>query len=206
MRRILLCVVILAALSMVGFAQAPTPTGKVPTEGESNPNEVYGGFLWEPTDWGAAWQNYYGFDANYTRFLTRHWGAVADFDFTRSNASEAGDLDLGRPHNSHEFAYRFGPRYTILSRKHRFQPYAVGLIGGANFTALFPYPTHESPLQQKNWFGFTWAVGGGVDVRVTHHLGLRGEWDHTRVPWGSQYLKSDTSDWDRITFGGFWRW
>jgi opacity protein-like surface antigen len=204
MRRISFCILMLVVLSAGAVAQEPVPAGKVPGESESRENQVYAGFVYEPTDWGAAWSTYKGFDINYTREVHKHFALVADFDWIRNNDSQPGDLDRGMPHNSRAFGYRVGPRYNVLSKHHRFQPYVVGLFGGANFTALMPYPGRQSPLVQKDWFGFTWAFGGGVDMRMTKHFGVRGEWTYQQEPWGDQ--ATDSSSWNRVTFGGTWRW
>ena len=205
MRRVTISVLTVFILSIVVAAQEPAPTAKVPTAGDGgNKNQIYAGFVYEPTDWGAAWATYKGFNLDYTRDMGKHFAAVADFDWIRNNESQAGDLDRGNPHNSKAYGYRFGPRYNLLSKRHRFQPYFVGLIGGAHFTALLPYPGRQSPLVQKDWVGFSWSIGGGADVRMTKHFGLRGEWQHQHEPWGDQ--QTDSSSWDRITFGGTWRW
>jgi opacity protein-like surface antigen len=205
MKQVTQSLLLLVLLSVIGAAQAPVPAAKFPHTGEGNNNQIYGGFLFMPTDWGPAWQKYYGFDINYTRTIHRRFGAVLDYDFTRNNASLVGDLDRGQPHNSRQWAFRAGPRVNLLSGgHHRFEPYLVGLFGAAHFTALVPYPGRQSPLVQKDWFGFTWAVGGGMDVRVTKHFGVRGQWDTARVPWGTE--TTDASQWDRITGGATFRW
>lgn len=205
MKRVFFNVLMIAVLSHVVAAQAPSPTAKLPESGQSGGNQVYGGFLVEPTDWGSEWSKYYGFDANFTHTFKPRWAAVVDFDYTRNNGSNPVDMDRGTAYNSHEFAYRVGPRYNILLH-HRFQPYVVALFGGASFTSKVPYPTHTaaSPIVQKDWFGFTYAFGGGADYRLTKHLGVRGQWDWARVPWGTE--STDSSQWDRITFGATWRW
>jgi opacity protein-like surface antigen len=205
MKRLYLSFVMAAVLCAIAAAQQPAPTAKLPAASdEFAKNEVFAGFVFQPTDWGPAWQRFYGLNVNYTRFLGEHWGAVADADWTRNNAALVGDLDRGEPHNANTEALRFGVRYNIFRRDHRVQPFGVVTAGGAHMSALLPYPTHQSDLVQKTWFGFTWAGGGGVDVRLTQHLGIRGQWDHTRVPWGTQGV--DQSDWDRIIGGAFWRW
>ncbi len=205
MRRVVEFVLMIAILSAAAAGQAPAPTATAPSSGGTSEmnNQVYGGFLWEPTDWGAAWANFKGFDLNYTRDFGKRFGAVADFDRIRNNESQAGDLDRGNPHNATAYGYRFGPRYNILKSR-RIQPYLVALFGGAHLSALLPYPGRQSPLVQKDFTGFSYAVGGGVDFRITHHIGARAQWDHTRVPWGTEL--TDASDWDRVTFGATWRW
>jgi len=204
MKRALQSVLLLCVLSVFGAAQAPTPTAKMPhAPGEDQNNQVYGGFLYQPTDWGPAWDKYYGVEVNYTRTFHRRWGGVFDFDWTKNDGSNIADLDRGISHNSTEWAFRGGPRYNLLVNR-RFQPYLVGLFGGAHFTSRVPYPGHNGPIVQKDWFGFTYGGGGGVDFKVTHHFGIRGQWDFTYVPWGTE--KTDSSHWDRISFGGTYRW
>lgn len=201
MRRVTQSVLVLVMLSVWAAAQAPAPTAKLPSPSEPDKNEVFGGFVYEPTDWGPAWQTYYGFDVNYTRSLSKRFGAVADFDYYRNNDSLAGDLDHGQAHNSSAYGYRFGPRVNFVKNR-RFQPYGVFLLGGAHFTTLFPYPTHTSPLVQHDWSGFSWGGGVGLDARLTKHVGARAEWFHERLPWGDA---SSTSDWERFSFGATFR-
>ena len=204
MKQVMQSLFVLALLSVIGAAQAPLPPGRLPNVGEANNNQVYGGFLYQPTDWGQAWQKYYGFEFNYTRTIHRRFGAVLDFDFTRNNASALRDLDRGQAHNSRQWAFRGGPRFNVLTGNRRFQPYLVALFGGARLTALVPFPGAGDPLVQKNWLGFTWAAGGGLDVRLSKHFGVRGQWDTTHVPWGTD--ATDSSQWDRITGGATFRW
>ncbi len=203
MKRFIQCAMVVAILSIVSAAQAPAPAAQAPApSSEGNKNLVYGGFVYAPTDWGGAWTDFKGFDVNYSRDIVKHFAVVADFDWIRNNQSQAGDLDLGNPHDATAWSLGFGPRYNLLKRDHRVQPYVVALFGGAHLGALFPYPTHASPLAHTTWSGFTWSAGGGVDFRLTRHFGVRGEWLHVSEPWGDL---STHSDWDRISFGGSWR-
>lgn len=202
MKRFLQCVMVAALFSMICAAQAPAPTASAPSVSEGYQNTIYGGYQYTPTDWGGAWSNFNGIAIDYARDMTSHFAAVADFDWIRNNQSEAGDLDLGNAHDASAFGIRFGPRYNLLRKEHRIQPYVVGLFGVAHMTALFPYPTHASPLVHHTWSGFSYAAGGGVDLRFTRHFGVRGEWLHVGEPWGDE---SDNSQWDRVTFGGTWR-
>ena len=194
-----------AALAVGAAAQEPVPTAKLPTNAVPDKNQVYGGFQWQITDFeGDPWSKYFGFNANYTRTIfNKHFGVVADFDYARNNGSNVKDLDRGTGHNSDDYGFRFGPRYNILVNR-RFQPFVVALFGGAHFTTLIPYPQRTSPLVQKDWFGFSYALGGGLDYRINHHWGVRGQWDHVHEPWGTE--NTDAADWDRITIGATYRW
>lgn len=204
MKRVFQSLMIVAFLSMMCAAQAPAPTATAPTVSEGYQNTIYGGFQYTPTDWGGAWDTFNGFNIDYARDMGRHFAAVVDFDWIRNNQSEPGDLDLGNPHDANAYGIRFGPRYNLLRKPHRIQPFVEGLFGVAHMTALFPYPTHASPLVHHTWTGFSVAAGGGLDVRMTKHFGIRGEWLYLREPW-SDPVAGDTSAWNRVTFGGTWR-
>lgn len=207
MNRLITAALLLLCLIGACAAQEPTPTAKLPGGiEEGGKNQIFGGFLYMPTDWGPAWDKYYGFDVNYTRDIAHHFAAVADFDYFHNNGSNPGDIDHGIAHNSDGYGFRVGPRYNLFpqSTHHRFQPFLVGLIGYEHFTTLVPYPTRQSPVVQKYWQGFSWAVGGGMDLRLSKHTGVRGQWDTTRVPWGTE--TTDASQWDRISGGITLRW
>lgn len=186
------CSLLLLALffAVFAFAQEPTPAGKVPAGASAgNPNEAFVGFLWEPTDWGTT--KLYGFDANYTRFFAKRFAAVADFDYGRATNIT----------NAESYAFRFGPRYNFVKRTARVQPYIHFLVGGGHLTASVKYPGLPTNVD-KTWFGFTWAAGGGVDVRLTKHLGARFQGDWTKLPFGDH----DSSQWQRLAFGATWKW
>jgi opacity protein-like surface antigen len=184
------CLLLLFALffAAVCFAQEPTPGGRVPTStAGTNPNEVFLGFMWEPTDWGTAHLD--GFDANYTRFVGKRFAAVADFDYGKAPNTI----------NAESYAYRFGPRYNFLARTARVQPYVHLLVGDGHLTATVRY---NGVLTDKTWNGFTWAAGGGVDVKISKHWGARFQGDWTKVPYGDH----DSSQWQRLAFGATWKW
>lgn len=204
MKRILLFALLLVTFSALTAAQAPGPAAKISgAPGEWGKNQLYVGFAWEPTDFVSDWGSYKGIAVDYTRHLAKHISAVADFDWARNNVTDRDGLDPNLAHNSSDYNFRVGPRFDVLSRAHRLQPYGVFLFGGGHFTSVVPANYPPTMWHQANWFGFTWAAGGGVDVRITPRFGVRGEWLHTREPWGTG-LK-DQADWDRITFGGAWR-
>lgn len=175
---------------VIGFAQEPTPGGKLPSgRGVGHPNEAFVGYLWEPTDWGAL--RMHGVEANYTRFIGTRWGAIADFDWSHGN----------RPTDAATYSYRFGPRFNLIRRPSRVQPYLDFLVGGGHLDADVSYNSNPG-LTRKSWYGFTWAAGGGADVRLCKHWGARVSADWTHVPFGTH----DSSSWKRVAFGAFYRW
>jgi outer membrane immunogenic protein len=78
-------------------------------------------------------------------------------------------------------SYLFGPRYTWRNRS-RLKPFAQSLIGGAHgFDALFP-SLRYIPLNPD---AFAFAAGGGIDIHVSRHFGLRAvqaDYLQTRFP------------------------
>jgi hypothetical protein len=72
----------------------------------------------------------------------------------------------------------FGPRYAVQTRSHRYALFGEGLVGIANgFHSLFS--EGSGPVGSVN-AGTTSSsnalavdVGGGLDIRLSHHLALR---------------------------------
>jgi opacity protein-like surface antigen len=65
-----------------------------------------------------------------------------------------------------QLSYMFGPR--IAFRHGRLQPYVQGLFGG--------YHTSQSLAQVQgaaNQNSFAMAIGGGVDLKISHHFAIR---------------------------------
>ena len=72
----------------------------------------------------------------------------------------------------------FGPRYTMKSRSHRYAIFGEGLVGVSNgFNSLFSLGS--GPVGSTDTGTTTSAtsvavdVGGGLDLRVSHHLAIR---------------------------------
>lgn len=90
--------------------------------------------------------------------------------------------DLGLPHNLgvegeihysvitptdvSENLYLAGPRYIV--RYKRVEGYAKALVGAGHFGLQIG----SNPVPQTNTY-FAYAVGAGVDVRVTRHINIR---------------------------------
>jgi opacity protein-like surface antigen len=72
----------------------------------------------------------------------------------------------------------FGPRYTMESRSHRYAIFGEGLVGVSNgYNSLFSLGS--GPVGSANTGTTSSAtslavdVGGGLDLRVSHHLAIR---------------------------------
>jgi hypothetical protein len=76
----------------------------------------------------------------------------------------------------------FGPRYEWLSKSGRYVVFGEGLIGVSNgLDSVFP--SAGGALKEYNTFAL--QVGGGVDLRVGHHIALRPiqvDWVRTEFP------------------------
>src|SRR4051812_11558673 len=130
MKQILTLVVAIFAFSALASAQAPTPTGKMPSQSDSSggKNELFGAFLYEPTDWwcytcvGAHGLSAKGVEFSYTRYFGDFIGAVADMDY----AKNSDQIELSN------FGYRFGVRGNLLRRERMIVPFGHILVGGGH--------------------------------------------------------------------------
>lgn len=185
--KLLLCFVFLAGTFVM--AQAPTPTAKVPGPGTPGQNEIFAGYMFEMTDWGDTKVN--GFDANYTHFFGRRFGAVIDYDYGKaSNITNISSNEI-----------RVGPRFNLI-RSSRIQPFVEGLIGFGHLSADVRTNITSGPEINKTWTGVAYKAGGGIDFRLTHHLGARFQGDWSWLPYGN----NDKSQWQPIAFGVFYKW
>ncbi|WP_047489251.1 outer membrane beta-barrel protein [Terriglobus sp. TAA 43] len=92
-----------------------------------------------------------------------HWGA--EFNFRQANSS---DNDLS------ERTYELGVRY-VITRKHRFNPYARASYGRGVFN--FPPGYNGFPFGANLAFNLM-AFGGGVDYNLTRSINIRGDYDY----------------------------
>jgi hypothetical protein len=87
----------------------------------------------------------------------------------------------------------FGPRYTIGLHKDRIAVFGEGLIGEVNGSgSSFPSGSSSSLIATNGAAnsanGFALRVGGGLDLRLGHHLAFRPiqtSWLRTQLPNGS---------------------
>lgn len=107
-----------------------------------------------------AWGDY-----NIFRWL----GVAADFSGVYN--TQPSSSTLGKNPNTQIYAFLAGPRFFPLGRR-RLTPFAQMLLGGAhyNFSASAQPPL---PGQSASDTAYSWLAGGGLDVRVKRHWGLR---------------------------------
>ena len=109
--------------------------------------------------------------------FTHSFAAVADFSVVHAGNVDSTGLDLTLT------SYLFGPRFSFRPER-RFVPYGQVLAGGVHASGGLT-PTNASGGAAANAFAAT--VGGGLDIRVTHHLAIRpiqAEYYVTKLPNG----------------------
>jgi opacity protein-like surface antigen len=120
-----------------------------------------------------------GVDANVTLGLNAHLAVRGDFGYARS-----ANL-LGAPSHSSVLSYLAGPVFYPATHGN-FDTYVHALLGGARVSG--PVPTNGGILIGGWATGFAWAVGGGVDYRVSNSFALRAGVDYLRTGYFSPSL------------------
>lgn len=97
------------------------------------------------------------------------WGGEANFNVTRyvgvmgsisGHYKSLGGADLNMYH------FLFGPQFTYHSTDSKLQPFGRVMFGASRASAGF------SGLAATDT-SFSWGFGGGVDVNLTDHIGVR---------------------------------
>ncbi|WP_148210186.1 porin family protein [Candidatus Korobacter versatilis] len=176
-------------LTTLAIAQAPTPTGKLPNAGANNETPwMFSAQYVKPTnDWGPN-NHFNGMLLDVTRSFSPRWGITGEFDWSKSNG-----------HDGNQLGYRVGPRVNLITG-HKVVPFAQFLLGGAH---LHETGTRASGVD-SNWNGVSWLGGGGVDILLTPHFGIRGQIDITSVPFGTHL--TDRDYWPQYGGGVTYRW
>ncbi len=132
--------------------------------------EPFGGYTYTRFDADGTRVNLNGWNAQVAANPTNWLGIVAD-----------GGGVYGSPvgTHSHMYTYLLGPR--ISYRKHeRWTPFVHALFGQSRLTVVVPDPGGFTFAQT----GFSVAVGGGLDARLSDHMAFRvlqAEWFRTSV-------------------------
>ena len=113
-----------------------------------------------------------GVHASVTIGLFPRFAIRADLGYAR--AANA----LGTPSHSGVLSYLAGPVFYPMTQR-KFDPYVHALFGGAKVSG--PVPVNGGILIGGYATGFAWAVGVGVDYRVTDSIALRTGLDYMRT-------------------------
>jgi len=132
-----------------------------------------------------------GFETSIIRNFGKHFGIKGDFSAYFHNESNSGPITPCTPGcttvtqafqiRSRVFNFLGGPEFKARN-KTRFTPFAYALAGVAHTRATFttPGPTFNL-LLKKTDTSFAMALGGGLDIRATKRVSLRGSMDYNPV-------------------------
>ena len=112
-------------------------------------------------------ENFGGFTAEFNQNINRRWGLVTSFTGVYDNAPRYTTPSVARVKAS-RYDLLFGPRYNF--RLGRFNPFAEGMAGFEHMSVKI---TGENGKIVSGDTAFAMAVGGGVDVHVSHHFDIR---------------------------------
>lgn len=114
----------------------------------------------------------YGFEANVTRSFTKHIGLSGDFSgyYRRANA-RIGDTLFKADHSI--YYVMAGPKVKLLNER-RANVFFHALAGGAHTSVSYRENTNTNPVTAKDSSTrFAFALGGGVDVRISKRISAR---------------------------------
>jgi hypothetical protein len=124
---------------------------------QDNPRaEVFGGYSFVRANFVGTGFNFNGASGSIAFNPGHWWGIVADGGFYRNT-------NFGVTTNL--VTYLFGPKFAYHGTG-RITPFAQALFGGAHANESFIGITATENA-------FTMAVGGGIDIRATHHFAFR---------------------------------
>jgi hypothetical protein len=125
----------------------------------------------------SAWDsiNYNGGGGDVTFFLTPHFGAKADFQgYNSANQCANASYGFNGCAGGNLITYMFGP--VVKYRINKFEPFGE-LLFGASHSNIFTNACNANiglcATSSPTTTAFTVALGGGVDLKLTHHLGVR---------------------------------
>jgi peptidoglycan-associated lipoprotein len=173
---------LLFAVSLLASAKAIAQSGNaVSTPGHQEMDlavtytEQYSNLVSTPTFWHS------GGSVEFSTQLYHGFGLAANATGTQIDSSDNHGIGLSL------VTVTFGPRYTWYhpigaEKKHSLAIYGQGLLGqGWGFNSYFPSPTGV----QTDSIALALQVGGGVDVGLSRHFGIRAfqaDWVRTQFP------------------------
>jgi opacity protein-like surface antigen len=114
----------------------------------------------------------YGFEANVTRYFSKHVGLSGDFSgyYRRANARIADSL-FKADHSIYYFLV--GPQAKFLNEQ-RVNVFVHALAGAAYTSTSYREVTNTNPVTANDSSTrFAMAFGGGVDVRISKRISAR---------------------------------
>jgi hypothetical protein len=111
-----------------------------------------------------------GFEASAAFRFTSHWSAVADAGGTFGSTNLTNQYNVPEHDAEHLSTYLFGPQ---ISMSGHIALFAQALFGAAHQSQSFSSPPYQSDLGPASETSFAAAFGGGLDIHLTRHLGVR---------------------------------
>lgn len=148
--------VIVAILLVVSFAAVAQESAN------SARAEIFGGYQFSRYNSGVSGIsgfNLNGWNAAVSGYINQYFGVTADFAGSYGTPKVAG---VGVSTHLHTFL--FGP--VVRAPLAKLTPFAHALFGGGHISG-------EVGGVSASETDFTWAAGGGVDVNLSPHFGLR---------------------------------
>ena len=213
MSSLLVCVIVLLCSATFALAQAPNKDDYPKFEffagysalGEAVHNQIgFGSNLIA----GGGYASTGGFETSLTRNFTRHIGLKADFSAHFSNKTPSlvtfcnptcTTATQSTQLKTRVYNFLAGPEFKARNST-RFTPFAYVLGGVAHTSAHFSTPGPPTfALVEKGENGFALALGGGLDVRATKRVSIRGSIDYNPV--FIQDTAAGRRDFARISLG-----
>ena len=114
----------------------------------------------------------YGFEANVTRYFSKHVGLSGDFAgyYRRANARIADTLFKA----DHSIYYVMGGPKVKLLNEHRANVFFHALAGAAHTGVSYRENTNTNPVTANDSSTrFAMALGGGIDLRISKRISAR---------------------------------
>ena len=149
--------VVLGGGILGAFAQTPTV-------------EVFGGYSFARADQTNVPKGWNGAIAgNFSRNL----GIVGDVSghyYSQNVAVVQGTSVVNVNANLNLLFYRFGPKFTLRTEDSHIEPFFQALVGGVRGTEDVGASGVNVSASSN---GFSWAVGGGMDIKVSPRIAVR---------------------------------
>jgi hypothetical protein len=166
------CIAVLVFLTATAsFAQAPRAALSSPV------SDIYVGYVATFPDYGQNFNSirFDGVEVAYTENFRPHLALTAAIDAT-----------FGGPYSAKQVSGTIGPKVNLLTG--RVRPYITAQAGFAlqNSNGMYAADHHPPVLPGASLTedGFTYRLGGGVDLQLKHKLYWRVlQWDLQPQPW-----------------------
>jgi opacity protein-like surface antigen len=159
---------------------------------------------------GYTYRSFY--PPNAPRFGMNGWNATFDYNWKHWIGfvvdGTGTHKDKGLDGKTSIYTFLVGPRIYPFGHRHRLIPFGGFLLGAGHETLNIP---SQGGFPQKTFTStaYAWAVGGGLDVRVTKHWAVRViefDYEKTRFTDFTNVAINPSESNRRISIGIVFRW